>query len=105
MMVRSIWHTTLITCLSNQKVKRYTATLASSLNHAIALSLKRNPDSLRSQYVRAILLVKGVHFYGFHARYSPFLKIYLVDPGVVSRAVTILQSGTVMSSRFRVYES
>lgn len=91
--------------LDPNNVKRYTATLASSLNHAIALSLKRDPDSPRSQYVRAILLVKGVHFYGFHARYSPFLKIYLVDPGVVSRAVTILQSGTVMSSRFRVYES
>ncbi|PFH54484.1 hypothetical protein AMATHDRAFT_134471 [Amanita thiersii Skay4041] len=86
-------------------VDKYTETLAHSLNHAIALSLKRNPDSPRSQYIRAIVLVKGVHFYGFHFRNSPFLKIYLTDPSIVSRAVTILQSGSVMETHFRTYES
>src|ERR1700759_5375177 len=106
-MVRVIWLTreSLLRVLRTKTVKRYTTTLASSLNHAIALSLKRNPDSPRSQYVRAILLVKGVHFYGFHSKYSPFLKVYLADPAVVSRAVAIMQSGTVMATRFRIYES
>ena len=67
--------------------------------------MKRNPTSPKSQFVRAIILTKGVHFYGFHASYSPFLKIYIADPTYVNRAVTILQSGTVMKTRFRVYES
>ncbi|KAH9944384.1 uncharacterized protein BXZ73DRAFT_87292 [Epithele typhae] len=86
-------------------VQRYVSKLKHSLNHAIAISLKRNPESVKSQFVRAIVLVKGVHFYGFHSNYAPFLKVHIADPAFVSRAVTIMQSGTVMSTRFRVYES
>lgn len=86
-------------------VNHYISKLSHSLNHAIAVSMKRNPTSPKSQFIRAIILAKGVHFYGFHASYSPFLKVYLADPNFVNRAVTILQSGTVMKTRFRVYES
>lgn len=86
-------------------VNRYISRLTQSLNHAIALSLKRNPRSPGTQYIRAILLVKGIHFYGFHSSYSPFLKILVADPAYVNRVATILQSGTVMSTRFRVFES
>ncbi len=67
--------------------------------------MKRNPNSPHSQYIRAIVLVKGVHFYGFHSAYSPFLKVYINDPSSVNRAVTLLQSGTIMKTRFRVFES
>ncbi|GLB36160.1 putative DNA polymerase type-B family protein [Lyophyllum shimeji] len=91
--------------LTSSHVNRYISRLAKSLNHAIALSLKRNPLSPRAQYIRAILLVKGVHFYGFHSSYTPFLKICVADPALVARAAAILQSGTVMGMRFRVYES
>ena len=86
-----------------QLVHRYITKLSLSLNHAIALSLKRNPS--KSQYVRAIILVKGVHFYGFHSSYTPFLKIHLVDPALTNRAVTLMQSGTIMQTKFRVFES
>ncbi|KAI0801265.1 hypothetical protein C8Q74DRAFT_1314513 [Fomes fomentarius] len=86
-------------------VNRYVAKLKHSLNHAIAISMKRNPLSPKSKFVRAIVLVKGVHFYGFHANYAPFLKVHIADPAFVKRAVTIMQSGTVMKTRFRVYES
>ena len=86
-------------------VKLYIAKLFRSLNHAIALSLNRNPRSRNSQYIRAIILVKGVHFYGFHSAYSPFFKILVADPSYMNRISTILQSGSVMSTRFRVYES
>lgn len=79
--------------------------LTNSLNHAIAVSLKRNPNSRNSQFVRAIILVKGVHFYGFHSSYSPFLKVLFADPTVVTRAVSLLQTGAIMKTRFRVYES
>jgi DNA polymerase zeta len=86
-------------------VNHYTAKLTRSLNHAISVSLKRNPHSPNSQYIRSILMVKGVHFYGFHSSYSPFLKILITDPALVNRAATIMQSGTVMHTRFRVFES
>lgn len=86
-------------------VNHYISKLLRSLNHAIALSLKRRPESSRSQFIRAIVLVKGIHFYGFHTSYTPFLKILVADPTYVTRIVTILQSGSVMGTRFRVFES
>lgn len=67
--------------------------------------MRRNPSSINSQFVRAVVLVKGVHFYGFHTTYSPFLKIHIADPVLVNRAVTLMRSGTVMKTRFLVYES
>ncbi|KDQ63750.1 hypothetical protein JAAARDRAFT_53942 [Jaapia argillacea MUCL 33604] len=91
--------------INPESVNRYIAKLSHSLNHAIAISMRRNPHSPGSQFIRAVLLVKGVHFYGFHTGYSPFLKILFADPTFVNRTVTILQSGTVMQTRFRVYES
>lgn len=91
--------------LNPENVNQYITKLSRSLNHAIAISMKRNPHSRKSQFVRGVLLVKGVHFYGFHSSYTPFLKILIADPTFVNRAVTILQSGTVMRTRFRVYES
>ncbi|GJE86113.1 DNA polymerase zeta catalytic subunit [Phanerochaete sordida] len=86
-------------------VNKHIARMSHSLNHAIALSLKRNPNSPNSQFVRAVVLVKGVHFYGFHASYSPFLKVHIADPALMNRAVTLMRSGTVMKTRFRIYES
>lgn len=86
-------------------VNQYIYKLTRSLNHAIAVSLKRNPQSVNSQFVRSIILVKGVHFYGFHSSYTPFLKILLADPAYINRAATIMQSGTVMHMPFRVYET
>jgi DNA polymerase zeta len=67
--------------------------------------MRRTNEQAAPQYLRAVVLVRGVHFYGFHHSYSPFLKIHFVDPRVVTRAATILQSGTVMTTRFRVFES
>ncbi len=86
-------------------VRRYIARLTDSLNYAIAVSLKRDPQSPRSRYVRAMILVKGIPFYGFNSGYSPFLKIHIVDPALVSRAVAIMQSGSVMGTPFHTFES
>jgi DNA polymerase zeta len=98
----------LYTCLlglSFYPVTRYTSRLSRALNHAMAISMKRNPHSKKSQYVRAVTIVKGVHFYGFHTSYAPFLKVHIADPALVARATTILRSGTVMRTRFRIFES
>ncbi|KAJ7615302.1 hypothetical protein DFH06DRAFT_1062847 [Mycena polygramma] len=88
-----------------RSVNRYITKLSHSLNHAIALSLKKDITSFKPQYVRAIILVKGIHFYGFHSSYSPFLKVHLVDPAFLNRAVTLIRSGTIMGTHFRVFES
>ncbi|KDQ07690.1 hypothetical protein BOTBODRAFT_149069 [Botryobasidium botryosum FD-172 SS1] len=87
-------------------VSGYIKRLKYSLNHAIALSLRRNTMGEKyPQYIREIILTKGIHFYGFHHSYKPFLKILLTDPGVMNRAVTILQAGSVMKTLFRTFES
>ncbi|KAJ4486146.1 hypothetical protein J3R30DRAFT_3444599 [Lentinula aciculospora] len=86
-------------------VRGYTTKLRRSLNHAIALSLRKDPASSKSRYIRSIILVKGVHFYGFHSSYSPFLKVLVIDPALVSRIVAMMQNGTVMGTRFCIYES
>ncbi|KAF8168090.1 hypothetical protein B0H34DRAFT_786325 [Crassisporium funariophilum] len=91
--------------LNPSHANRYIAKLTRSLNHAVALSLKKDPLSARSQFIRAVVLVKGNNFYGFHASYTPFLKILVADPSYVNRIATILQSGSVMSTRFCVYET
>ncbi|KAF7306933.1 DNA polymerase [Mycena indigotica] len=91
---------------SPRKVNRYITKLTKSLNLAIALSFKKDLNVAQKQaYIRAIILVKGVPFYGFHSSYKPFLKIYLLNPGLLNRAVTILRSGLVLSTRFRIFES
>lgn len=86
-------------------VGSYIAELTRSLDCAIALSYKRNPLSSKSRFVRAVLLVKGVHFYGFHSSYAPFLKILMIDPSYLTRAATLLKSGVVMSKKFNAFES
>lgn len=95
---------TLIPLYFSNAVNRYIATLIRSLNLAIAVSYKRDPESPNSRFVRAIVPVKGVHFYGFHSSYSLFLKIHIVDPAHFTRAIAITQSGSVMDTRFRVFE-
>ncbi|KAJ6604659.1 hypothetical protein DFH09DRAFT_1242601 [Mycena vulgaris] len=91
--------------LRPRSVNRYINKLTHSLNHAIAVSLKKDITSFKPQFVRAICLVKGIHFYGFHSSYSPFLKVYIANPAFFNRAVTIMRSGTVMGNHFRVFES
>ncbi|KAJ7169887.1 hypothetical protein C8R46DRAFT_1162607 [Mycena filopes] len=84
--------------LRRRSVDRYIAKLTHSLNYAIALSLKKD-ISFKPHAIR------GIHFYGFHSSYSPFLKVYLANPTFLNRAVTILRSGTVMGTHFRIFES
>ncbi|KEP54925.1 DNA polymerase type-B family catalytic domain protein [Rhizoctonia solani 123E] len=89
--------------MAPEEVGRYIRSLTQALNRAIAISLKRNP--LEARYVRAVILVKGVHFYGFHCSYSPFLKVIMADPGLVQRAATVLRSGVVLRQKIQTFET
>lgn len=62
-------------------------------------------DPKKSQYVRAIRLVKGINFYGFHSGYSYFLKIYLLDPANLIKCEELLQRGAVLGRNFDTFES
>jgi DNA polymerase zeta len=69
------------------------------------MSMSRNRHNAIGQFVRAIVLIKGIHFYGFRTGYSPFLKVILTSPEQISRAILILQSGSIMGKKIQVYES
>ncbi|EPE04566.1 dna polymerase zeta catalytic [Ophiostoma piceae UAMH 11346] len=43
--------------------------------------------------VLAIILVRGVPFYGFHVGFRPYLKIYLYDPGSMTRVAELFRKG------------
>lgn len=90
-------------CLATPVVNKHIERLYSALNHALSVSLKRK-DHAMARFVRAIVLVKGIHFYGFHTGYAPFLKIHMIHPDKVSRAILILQSGSIMGTRMNVFE-
>lgn len=87
-------------------VNKYIYRLGMSINHAMAVSLHRNPhDHKNSQFVAAIVLCKGVPFYGFHVGYSFYLKVYILEPKYLTRLVALLESGSIMRTVFQPYES
>ena len=58
-----------------------------------------------AKYVARITLVKGVPFYGFHVGYQFYLKIYVLNPMVMTRLADILRQGAVMKKVFQPYEA
>ncbi|ORY95936.1 hypothetical protein BCR43DRAFT_316967 [Syncephalastrum racemosum] len=73
-----------------------------SLNHAMRLT----PHSdTRKQYLAAIVLVKGVPFYGYHVGYQTYLKLYLLDPADKRRMTQVLQKGAVQGIPYQPYEA
>lgn len=85
-------------------VRNYIRKLTTSLNRALAVTLHRKHKPHEWRYVRAIILTKGVPFYGFHTSYEPYLKILLCDPSLVNRAANILRGGSVMKTVFKTHE-
>jgi DNA polymerase zeta len=57
------------------------------------------------KYVARITLTKGIPFYGFHVGYRFYLKIYMLNPVVMTRLAELLQQGVIMKERFQPYEA
>jgi DNA polymerase zeta len=102
--------------LAPESVHRYTHRLAIALNSALCQSLRQDPYAANSKtgaggvntstlHVSSVVLCKGVPFYGYHVGYSFFLRISLVTPSHIYRAVNLLEGGSVMKNKFAVYES
>jgi DNA polymerase zeta len=80
--------------------------LTLSINHALALSYRRNPyDSTDGTFVAQISLVKGIPFYGYNVGYKFFLKIYLFNPTNMTRFADLLNQGAILARVFQPYES
>ena len=86
-------------------VDAYIRRLHASIDHALAVSYRRNLYDGKSSFVAHITLVKGVPFYGFYVGYQFFLKIYMLNPLHMTRLADTLRQGSIMKQVLQPYES
>lgn len=86
-------------------VGAYIHRLHLSIDHALAVSYRRDAYKEQPKFVARITLVKGVPFYGFHVGYRFYLKIYMFNPMVMTRLADLLQQGLIMNRIFQPYEA
>ncbi|KAI0431815.1 DNA polymerase family B [Xylaria sp. FL1042] len=91
--------------LSPDDVNAYIYRLHLSIDHALAVSYRRNVYDGNHRYVARITLVKGIPFYGFHVGYRFYLKIYMLNPVVMTRLAELLQQGAIMKQRIQPHEA
>ncbi|KAJ9636926.1 DNA polymerase zeta [Knufia peltigerae] len=91
--------------LARQDVDLAIRTLQLSIDHALAVSYRKNIYEGKHRYVAHISLVKGVPFYGYHVGYKYYLKIYLLNPLHMTRLADLLREGAVMKRVLQPYES
>ncbi|KAM0325114.1 hypothetical protein ACHAQA_007653 [Verticillium albo-atrum] len=91
--------------LDQEEVGAYIYRLHLSIDHALAVSYRRDQYSGNAKYVARITLVKGIPFYGFHVGYKFFLKIYMFSPVLMTRLADLLQQGVIMKRKFQPYEA
>lgn len=86
-----------------QPTDKYLKQLAVSVDFALQVALGKASSS--RQHVYEISVVKGIPFYGYHEGEQEFLRISLYSPFLVTRVVSLLQSGGVMNKVFQPYEA
>ncbi|KAK1983378.1 DNA polymerase family B [Colletotrichum cereale] len=91
--------------LEPEEVGAYIYRLHLSIDHALAVSYRRDQYGQNAKFVARITLVKGVPFYGFHVGYRFFLKIYMFNPIVMTRLADLLQQGVILKKKFQPYEA
>ncbi|EEY15871.1 DNA polymerase zeta catalytic subunit [Verticillium alfalfae VaMs.102] len=91
--------------LEQDEVGAYIYRLHLSIDHALAVSYRRDQYSRNAKFVARITLVKGIPFYGFHVGYRFFLKIYMFNPIVMTRLADLFQQGVIMKRKFQPYEA
>ncbi|KAL9599971.1 MAG: hypothetical protein Q9179_003388 [Wetmoreana sp. 5 TL-2023] len=86
-------------------VDAYIHRLHLSIEHALAVSYRRNMYDGKTAFVAHISLVKGIPFYGYHVGYKFFLKIYTLNPLHMTRLADLLRQGAIMKKVLQPYES
>jgi DNA polymerase zeta len=93
------------TPLTIDPVSEYIYRMHLSIDRALAVSYRRDQYSEPQRFVARITLVKAVPFYGFHVGYRFYLKIYMLNPVVMTRLADVLQQGLIMGRKFQPYEA
>ncbi|KAK2858506.1 hypothetical protein FQN49_004667 [Arthroderma sp. PD_2] len=91
--------------LAPEEVNAAIRTLHASIDHALALSYRRNPFDPSTAFVAYVSLVKGIPFYGYHVGYRYYFKVYLLNPLHMTRLADLLMQGAVMKRVLQPYES
>ncbi|KAK3902219.1 hypothetical protein C8A05DRAFT_15695 [Staphylotrichum tortipilum] len=91
--------------LDKPTVSEYIYALHMSIDHALAVSYRRDQHREPHRFVARVTLVKGVPFYGFYVGYRFYLKIYMLNPVVMTRLADLLQQGLIMGRKFQPYEA
>ena len=91
--------------LSPNEVDAYIHRLRLSIDHALAVSYRRNVYDGKTAFVAHISIVKGTPFYGFNVGYKFLLKVYLLNPLNMTRLADLLRQGAVMKKAIQPYES
>ncbi|KAI9050457.1 hypothetical protein LZ554_005620 [Drepanopeziza brunnea f. sp. 'monogermtubi'] len=91
--------------LIEDDVGAYIYRLHLSIDFALAVSYRRNLSDDNAKFVARITLVKGIPFYGFHVGYRFYLKIYMLNPMVMTRLGDLLRQGIIMKKVFQPYEA
>ncbi|KAG9247397.1 DNA polymeras-like protein zeta catalytic subunit [Calycina marina] len=86
-------------------VGSYIHKLHLSIDFALAVSYRRIVYDGKAKFVARITLVKGTPFYGFHIGYKHYLKIYMLNPMVMTRLGDLLRQGVIMKQVFQPYEA
>ena len=91
--------------LNSDDVDAYVHQLHLSIDHALAVSYRRNMYDGKTRFVAHITLVKGIPFYGYHVGYDFFLKIYMLNPMYITRLADLFRQGAIMKRVIQPYES
>jgi DNA polymerase zeta len=91
--------------LDRISVDEYIAALRISIDHALAVSYRRNTADAKAIFVAHISLVKGVPYFGYHVGYKYFLKVHLLNPSNMTRLSDLLHQGAILHQVFQPYES
>ncbi|KAJ5766849.1 uncharacterized protein N7511_004465 [Penicillium nucicola] len=91
--------------LAPEDVNSAIRSLHLSIDHALAISFRRNAYDRRTAFVAHITLVKGVPFYGYHVGWRFFFKIYLLNPWHMNRLEDLLHQGAVLKQPLQPYEA
>ncbi|KAL1870043.1 DNA polymerase zeta [Paecilomyces lecythidis] len=91
--------------LERDEVNSALRTFHVSIDHALAVSYRRNAYDGKTAYVAHVSLVKGTPFYGYHVGYKFYFKTYLLNPLHITRLADLLRQGAVMKRQLQPYES
>jgi DNA polymerase zeta len=86
-------------------VSEYIYGLHLSIDRALAINYRRDQHRDPQRFVARVTLVKGIPFYGFHVGYRYYLKIYMLNPVVMTRLSDLLLQGLIMGQKFQPYET